>query len=42
MALEIARTYNIPIEVVDPNPAHILHPNVSYKKMTALEYIQKF
>ena len=42
MALEIARTHNIPIEVVDPNPAHILHPNVSYKKMTALEYIQKF
>ena len=42
MALEIARTYNIPIEVVDPKPAHILHPNVSYKKMTALEYIQKF
>ncbi|WP_277054839.1 SIR2 family NAD-dependent protein deacylase [Pseudoalteromonas marina] len=42
MALEIARTHNIAIEVVDPNPAHILHPNVSYKKMTALEYIQKF
>jgi NAD-dependent deacetylase len=40
MAIEIARTYNIPIEVVDPNPAHVLHPNVSYKKMTALEYIQ--
>ena len=41
MAIEIARDYNIPIEVVDPEPAHILHPNVSYKKMTALEYIQK-
>ncbi|WP_457934564.1 sirtuin [Pseudoalteromonas sp. SCSIO 43210] len=40
MAIEIARDYNIPIEVVDPEPAHILHPNVSYKKMTALEYIQ--
>ncbi|WKD25729.1 sirtuin [Pseudoalteromonas sp. KG3] len=40
MALEIARSYDIPIEVVDPQPAHIMHPNVSYKKMTALEYIQ--
>lgn len=40
MALEIARSYDIPIEVVDPEPAHIMHPNVSYKKMTALEYIQ--
>lgn len=40
MALEIAREYNIALEVVDPHPAHILHPNVSYKKMTALEYIQ--
>ncbi|WP_372762362.1 NAD-dependent deacetylase [Pseudoalteromonas sp.] len=40
MALEIARDYDIPIEVVDPNPAHILHANVSYKKMTALDYIQ--
>lgn len=40
MAIEIAHDYNIPIEVVDPEPAHILHPNVSYKKMTALEYIQ--
>ncbi|MBH0022080.1 sirtuin [Pseudoalteromonas sp. SWXJ133] len=41
IAIEIARDYNIPIEVVDPEPAHILHPNVNYKKMTALEYIQK-
>lgn len=40
MAMEIARSYDIPIEVVDPEPAHIMHPNVSYKKMTALEYIQ--
>ena len=41
MAIEIARNYDIPVEVVDPEPTHILHPNVSYKKMTALEYIQK-
>ncbi|GAA58393.1 NAD-dependent deacetylase [Pseudoalteromonas sp. BSi20652] len=40
MAIEIARDYSIPIEVVDPEPAHILHPNVNYKKMMALEYIQ--
>ncbi|NMR26392.1 sirtuin [Pseudoalteromonas sp. NEC-BIFX-2020_015] len=39
MALEVARSYAIPVEVVDPEPAHIMHPNVSYKKMTALEYI---
>jgi len=41
MALEIARSYSIPIEIVDPDPAHVLHSNVSYKKMTALEYIQQ-
>ncbi|MDO6488634.1 Sir2 family NAD-dependent protein deacetylase [Colwellia sp. 6_MG-2023] len=40
MALDIARNYNIAVEVVDPNPVHILHSNVSYKKMSALEYIQ--
>ena len=40
MALEIARNYAIPIEIVDPEPTHVLHSNVSYKKMTALEYIQ--
>jgi NAD-dependent deacetylase len=40
MALEIARDYNIEVEIVDPEPAHVLHPKVSYKKMTALEYIQ--
>ena len=39
MALEVARSYAIPVEIVDPEPAHIMHPNVSYKKMTALEYI---
>ncbi|ADT70222.1 MAG: NAD-dependent deacetylase [Pseudoalteromonas tetraodonis] len=41
MALEIARSYSIPIEIVDPDPTHVLHSNVSYKKMTALEYIQQ-
>jgi NAD-dependent deacetylase len=41
VALEIARNYAIPIEIVDPEPTHVLHSNVSYKKMTALEYIQQ-
>ena len=41
MALEIARNYAIPIEIVDPEPTHVLHSSVSYKKMTALEYIQQ-
>ena len=41
MALDIARNYAIPIEIVDPEPTHVLHSNVSYKKMTALEYIQQ-
>jgi NAD-dependent deacetylase len=39
MALEIAREFNIPIDVVDPHPTHILHSNVTYHTMTALEYI---
>ncbi|WP_462158673.1 SIR2 family NAD-dependent protein deacylase [Pseudoalteromonas sp. GB56] len=41
MALDIARSMAIPIEVVDPEPTHVLHPDVTYHKMTALEYIQK-
>ncbi|MDN3474939.1 Sir2 family NAD-dependent protein deacetylase [Pseudoalteromonas sp. APC 3355] len=40
MAIEIARNYDIPVEVVDPEPVHILHANVTYKKMNALDYIQ--
>lgn len=41
MALEVARSYDIPIEIVDPDPTHIMHANVNYKKMTALEYVQQ-
>ena len=41
MALDIARSQGIPIEVVDPDPTHIFHPNVTYHKMTALEYVQQ-
>lgn len=41
MALEIARQKAIPIEIVDPNPTHIMHSQVTYHQMTALEYIEK-
>lgn len=41
MALDIARSRGTPIEVVDPDPTHVFHPNVTYHKMTALEYVQQ-
>lgn len=41
MALQIAAYYDIPVEVVDPEPVLITHPNVKYHKMPALEYIQR-
>lgn len=41
MALDIARQFDIPVEVVDPEPAHILHPNVTYHKMTAQTFITR-
>lgn len=39
MALDIARQNNTPIVVIDPQPAHLLHPDVTYKAVTAKEYI---
>lgn len=42
MALEIARNNQTPIAIVDPVPCHVLHPNVEYHKMTALEYINRY
>lgn len=39
MALEIARYHQIPIEIVDPEPCHVLHDDVTYHVMTASEYI---
>lgn len=39
MALDIARHQGTPIVVVDPSPAQVMHPNVDYKVMTAMEYI---
>ena len=41
MALETATRYNIPIEVVDPNPISLPYDNVVYHRMKASEYIQK-
>ncbi|KZN54210.1 SIR2 family NAD-dependent protein deacylase [Pseudoalteromonas luteoviolacea] len=39
MALDVARHKDIPVEVVDPDPTHILHSKVKYFPMTAKEYI---
>ncbi|MBQ4812243.1 sirtuin [Pseudoalteromonas luteoviolacea] len=39
MALDVARHKGLPVEVVDPSPAHIIHDNVKYFPMTAKEYI---
>ena len=41
MALEIAMKNNTPIEIVDPQPCHVLHRNVTYHAMTASEYIAR-
>lgn len=41
MGLDIARSQGTPIEVVDPDPTHVFHPNVTYHKLTALEYVQQ-
>jgi NAD-dependent deacetylase len=40
MALEVAMTKNIPIEIVDPNPIEIPYQNTTYYRMKASEYIQ--
>ncbi len=39
MALEIAASNRIEIEIVDPKPVRIAYDKVVYHKMTALEYI---
>lgn len=41
MALDIAQVNQTPIEVVDPNPCHVLHSDVTYHQMTAREYIER-
>ncbi len=40
MALNVARHNELPIEVVDPSPAHVLHDKVDYKVMTASQYVE--
>jgi len=40
MALEIAVAQSKPIEIVDPDPVTIDYNNITYHKMTALEFIQ--
>ena len=41
MALEIARSRGIDVEVVDPEPVQVAHAEVTYHRMTALEYVQR-
>ena len=41
MAIETAIRYDIPLEVVDPDPIKLPYENVVYHKMKASEYIQK-
>jgi len=40
IALDIAMRNQIPIEIVDPNPVHIVYANTQYHTMTASDYIQ--
>lgn len=41
MAMDIAMSKNIPVEVVDPDPVILPYSNVTYHRMTAQEYVQK-
>jgi len=41
MALETAVRFDIPVEVVDPNPVSLPYQNCRYHKMKASEYVQK-
>lgn len=41
MALQIAAEYNKLVEIVDPEPVAFSIGNITYKKMTAIDYIQK-
>ncbi|MGB0495782.1 MAG: SIR2 family NAD-dependent protein deacylase [Kangiellaceae bacterium] len=40
MALETAMAFQTPIEIVDPEPVEVGYANVTYHRMTALEYIK--
>jgi NAD-dependent deacetylase len=41
MAMDIAISKNIPVEVVDPDPVILPYSNVTYHRMSAQEYVQK-
>ena len=41
MALQVAVSQRLPIEIVDPNPVDVGYAGATYHKMRALEYIQK-
>lgn len=41
MALQIAAEYNKLVEIVGPDPVAFSIGNITYKKMTAIDYIQK-
>lgn len=41
MALKIAVSQNIPVEIVDPDPVRLPYPLVTYHRMKASEYIQQ-
>ena len=41
MALETAKFNDIPVDIVDPNPAHVMYSKAQYHKMTAKEYIER-
>jgi len=42
IALDIAMTNNIEVEVVDPDPVILPYRHTQYFKMSALDYIQKY
>lgn len=42
MALQIAARRGIAVEIVDPDPVTINYGRASYRRMTALEYVQRF
>jgi len=41
MALEVAISKGIEVEIVDPDPIEISYKNTSYFEMSAVEYIEK-
>ena len=41
IALSIAMSKQIPVEIVDPEPVKIDYPLITYHQMTALKYIQE-